>query len=107
MPHENQETAGRRFWHSPYFWILSIFAISRAAYYAAGVRFDITPLDKFFQIADPLLLRTRLFETLLYLHTQPPGFNLMIGVVTDKSEAKKQVEPSCSLVSWSGSNLYS
>jgi hypothetical protein len=74
------ETAKRRFWHSPYFWILSVFAISRAAYYAAGVRFDITPLDKFFQIADPLLLKTRLFETLLYLHTQPPGFNLMIGV---------------------------
>jgi len=75
------QTTNRRFWHSPYFWILSIFAVSRAAYYAAGVRFDITPLDKFFQIADPLLLRTRLFETLLYLHTQPPGFNLMIGVV--------------------------
>jgi len=74
-------TEKRPFWHSPYFWILSIFAISRAAYYAAGVRFDITPLDKFFQIADPLLLKTRLFETLLYLHTQPPGFNMMIGVV--------------------------
>ncbi len=81
METQNQELANRRFWHSPYFWILSVFAISRAAYYAAGVRFDITPLDKFFQIADPLLLRTRLFETLFYLHTQPPGFNLMIGVV--------------------------
>lgn len=81
MQTENRETANRRFWHSPYFWILSVFAVSRAAYYAAGVRFDFTPLDKFFQIADPLLLRTRLFETLLYLHTQPPGFNLMIGVV--------------------------
>jgi hypothetical protein len=75
------ETATRRFWRSPYFWILSVFALSRAAYYAAGVHFDLTPLRDFFQIADPLLLRTRLFETLLYLHTQPPGFNLMIGVV--------------------------
>lgn len=75
------ETAKRPFWHSPYFWILSVFAVSRAAYYAAGVRFDITPLDHFFQIADPLLLKTRLFETLLYLHTQPPGFNLLIGLV--------------------------
>jgi hypothetical protein len=80
MQTENQQIAKRPFWHSPYFWILSVFVISRAAYYAAGVRFDITPLDKFFQIADPLLLRTRLFETLLYLHTQPPGFNLLIGV---------------------------
>ncbi|HVY94894.1 MAG TPA: hypothetical protein VHA14_19160 [Bryobacteraceae bacterium] len=74
------QSAKRPFWRSPYFWILSVFAVSRIAYYAAGVRFDYTPLRDFFQIADPLLLRTRLFETLLYLHTQPPGFNLLIGL---------------------------
>jgi hypothetical protein len=73
--------SGRRLWHSPYFWILSVFAISRVLYFAAGVRFDVTPLSGFFQIVDPLLMKTRLLETLLYLHTQPPGFNLMIGVI--------------------------
>lgn len=75
------DATNRRFWHSPYFWILSVFFASRAAYFAAGVRFDATPLTDFFQIADPLLMKTRLFETLLYLHTQPPGFNLIIGIV--------------------------
>lgn len=65
---------------APY-WLLVVFALSRLAYFAAGVRFDARPLDKFFQIADPLLLKTRLIETLWNLHTQPPGFNLMIGLV--------------------------
>jgi hypothetical protein len=64
-----------------YPFLLSIFAASRIAYYAAGVRFDARPIDDFFQNADPLLLKTRLFETLFYLHMQPPGFNFLIGVV--------------------------
>jgi len=75
------QTANRRFWRNAYFWILSAYVASRVAYFAAGIRFNVKPLSSFFQIADPLLLRTRLFETLLYLHTQPPGFNLMIGLV--------------------------
>ncbi len=66
---------------APYAWLLVIFAISRIAYFAAGVRFDARPLTGFFQIVDPVLMKTRLAETLFYLHTQPPGFNLMIGIV--------------------------
>lgn len=61
--------------------LLAVFAVSRMLYFAAGVRFDSSPLGKFFQIFDPELLRTRLAETLFYSHTQPPGFNLLIGLV--------------------------
>jgi hypothetical protein len=61
--------------------LLGVFVLSRIAYYAAGVRFDASPIDRFFQNADPVLLKTRLFETLFYLHMQPPGFNLLTGVV--------------------------
>src|SRR5271154_3700758 len=68
-------------WRSPSLWLSSVFILSRAAYFGAGIRFDVTPLDTFFQICDPLLLRTRLLETLYYAHTYPPGFNLMIGLV--------------------------
>jgi hypothetical protein len=66
---------------APYLWLLSIFAISRLIYFAAGVRFDASPIDLFFQFVDPVLLKTRLLESLFYLHTQPPGFNFMVGVV--------------------------
>ena len=56
------------------------FAVSRVAAYAAGVRFDVTPLDDFWQFVEPDLLRTRLLESLYYLHSQPPLFNLALGV---------------------------
>ena len=64
------------------YWLLSIaFAISRLLYYAAGVRFDVRPLHNYFQIIEPDLLKNRLVESLLYCYTQPPGFNLLIGVI--------------------------
>jgi hypothetical protein len=55
--------------------------VSRILYFAAGVRFDARTLDSFYQIIDPVLMKTRLLESLFYLHTQPPGFNLILGVV--------------------------
>ena len=66
---------------SPYFWVLLFFVVSRFAYFSAGVRFDARPLNSFYQIIDPLLMKTQLRESLLYLHTQPPGFNLLVGSV--------------------------
>ena len=56
------------------------FAISRAWAYAMGVRFDATPLGWYWQFIDPVLLRDRLFESLYYSHTQPPLFNLFLGL---------------------------
>jgi hypothetical protein len=55
--------------------------VSRLGYYLAGVRFDARPLLSYFQFIDPQLLKHRLFESLFYLHVQPPGWNLYIGVV--------------------------
>ncbi|HOV73035.1 MAG TPA: hypothetical protein PK967_03615 [Candidatus Hydrogenedentes bacterium] len=49
--------------------------------FAMGVRFDVSPLETFAHYADPELLRTRLFETCLHLHIQPPLYNLAIGIV--------------------------
>ncbi len=74
-------SAQRRAFKSPHFWILASFVVSRILYFAAGVRFDARPLNSFFQIIDPALMKTRLLESLFYLHTQPPGFNLMVGLV--------------------------
>jgi hypothetical protein len=58
-----------------------LFALSRLGYYLLGVRFDARPVLHYFQFVDPELLKHRLFESLFYLHTQPPGWNLYTGAV--------------------------
>ncbi|HEV7501472.1 MAG TPA: hypothetical protein VGQ33_15765, partial [Vicinamibacteria bacterium] len=57
-----------------------MFVVSRALYAFAGVRFNDGPLEVYWQYLDPFLLRTRLGESLLYLHSQPPLFNLFLGL---------------------------
>lgn len=64
----------------PYAALLIIFAASRAAAYGFGVRYDTSPLYWFFQILDPVHLQTNLWQSLFYLHSQPPGFNFLIGL---------------------------
>jgi len=61
--------------------VVGAFAVSRMAAYGAGVRFDASPLGYFWQIVDADLLRSRLLESLYHLHSQPPGFNALLGVV--------------------------
>ncbi len=61
--------------------VLAAFVVSRILYYLAGIRFDATPVALYWQFIDPVLMRTRLTESLFYLHMQPPGFNLAIGLV--------------------------
>jgi len=58
-----------------------VFAVSRLVYYLFGVRFDARPVLHYYQFVDPELLQHRLLESLFYLHIQPPGWNLFIGVV--------------------------
>lgn len=58
-----------------------VFLLSRAAVYAAGLRFDASPLATYWQYLDPLLLETDLSRSLLYLHSQPPLYNLFLGLV--------------------------
>jgi hypothetical protein len=61
--------------------VSGVFAASRLAYYALGVRFDVTPLDFFLQYPDPLLLRTDLIRTTYYLHISPPLYDVFLGVI--------------------------
>src|SRR5277367_5474972 len=63
------------------FAVLAAFVISRVLYYWAGIRFDASPVRDNWQFIDPVLMQHRLFESLYYLHMQPPGFNLAIGLI--------------------------
>lgn len=68
--------------HRPsWLWILTLFATTRATTHLAGVHFDDSNLPWTWQFIDPALLRTHLAESLLYLHSQPPLFNLYLGTV--------------------------
>jgi hypothetical protein len=66
----------------PYLALIVVFVASRLLYGAAGVRFDATPLESFWQYPDPLLLRTDLLRTLLLFHAQPPLFPLLLGMTS-------------------------
>lgn len=61
--------------------LLSVFAAAELAYHAAGLTFDTRSLPVFSQYLDVPWLRSRLLESLLYQHGQPPAFNLFLGVV--------------------------
>ena len=61
--------------------VLVIFVISRILYWHAGLRFDARPVANYWQYIDPVLMKTRLLQSLFYRHMQPPGFNLAIGLV--------------------------
>lgn len=60
---------------------VGLFLASRALYWILGVRFDTSPLIDYWQYIDPPLLRGDLLASLAYLHSQPPLFNLFLGLV--------------------------
>jgi len=57
------------------------FAAAHGVYYLWGIRFDDTPLLWFWQYSDPQLLKVKLLESVFYMHSQPPLFNLFLGAV--------------------------
>src|SRR5262245_27057872 len=58
------------------------FIISRFVYLGRlRLYFDESPLNYFVQYVDPQLLKTDLWKSLYYLYDQPPGFNLLLGIV--------------------------
>lgn len=61
--------------------VVLAFIVSRLFYLHAGLQFDLTPPRYFYQFIDPELLRNRLFESVWYLHGQPPLFNLLTGLL--------------------------
>lgn len=68
-----------------YIWPLAcvacVFIISRVVSWYVGVRYDTHPLVNFWQFVDPDLLRHRLLQSVFYLHSQPPLFNLYLGII--------------------------
>jgi hypothetical protein len=57
-----------------------VFIAARLYARAAGVGFDTSPFRGFWHLIDADLLRARLGESLFYLHSQPPLFNLWLGL---------------------------
>ena len=65
---------------SPVVGLIAIFAIARLIVLASGMSFDADNLTGWMQIVDVGLLRHDLWRNLYYLHSQPPLFNLIIGL---------------------------
>jgi hypothetical protein len=62
--------------------LLLLSVIARLGYRAfAGIRFNTDPLPFYLQLLDPPLLQHDLARSIFYLHTQPPLFNLFLGVI--------------------------
>ena len=61
--------------------LIAIFVLVHALYYLAGIRFIDTTLIEVMHFIDVELLKTRLLESVIYLHIQPPLFNLFTGLV--------------------------
>lgn len=61
--------------------LIAASILFRVYFYAQGGSFIARPLNFALQYLDPVLLRNDLLNSLLYLHSQPPLFNLMLGVV--------------------------
>lgn len=66
--------------------IITAFVISRIVYFMLGVRFDSNTISVYWQFIDIQLLKTDLCRSIFYLHSQPPLFNLLLGIVLKMSE---------------------
>jgi hypothetical protein len=76
----------------PLAFVVLVFVASRVVLYQLGVRLDPGTVlghecAAFPQIVDPELLRSRLLESLFYLHSQPPLFNLILGSVLQLTDS--------------------
>jgi hypothetical protein len=61
--------------------LLIVFLLSRLIVLAAGIQMDYMALFRNWQYLDVTTLRTNLLAGLWYDHTQPPIFNLFLGLV--------------------------
>ncbi len=61
--------------------LIGCFFLIQYLYAQKGVVFDFIPLAWFWQYLDIDLLKHDLMRSLFYLHSQPPLFNLFLGVV--------------------------
>ncbi|MBZ0112246.1 MAG: hypothetical protein K8J08_07300, partial [Thermoanaerobaculia bacterium] len=60
--------------------LCGVFVLSRTFAYLRGLRLDASPLETFWQFLDPQLLVHDLGRSLLFLHSQPPLPNAVVGL---------------------------
>ena len=60
--------------------IMLTFFVSRFLFFLKGGSFLAQPLNFALQYLDPALLKEDLLRSLFYLHSQPPLFNLLLGI---------------------------
>lgn len=65
--------------------LLTLCVLYRIFFYARGGSFVGRPLNFALQYLDPALLRDDLLRSLFYQHSQPPLFNLLLGLVLKTS----------------------
>src|SRR5688572_22098047 len=61
--------------------LLVIFIVSRAIYDQIGIQFSGNTYQHYWQFIHPSLLRTDLWRSIFYLHSQPPLLNILTGII--------------------------
>ncbi len=61
--------------------ILILFGLARTLYFCLGVEYDVSHLRISWHIIDEELLRNDLLRSIWYLHSQPPLFNFLCGLL--------------------------
>ena len=61
--------------------LVLVYLASRWIYWALGVHFSVGELSVALQFLDPELLRSHLLDSLWHLHSEPPLYNLGLGLV--------------------------
>jgi hypothetical protein len=61
--------------------LVAVFITTRAVFYFCGGQFIYKPIGFALQYLDPRLLQHDLLQSLWYQHSQPPLFNLFLGLV--------------------------
>lgn len=65
----------------PYFTLLLVFVFSRLLYDKLGITYLGDTYQYYWQFINPSLLKTDLWRSIYYLHSQPPLMNLLTGIV--------------------------
>lgn len=60
--------------------VLGLVLASWSLYRFLGLRFDPSPINGYWQFIDIILLQTRLIESIIFYHANPPFLNLFSGV---------------------------
>src|SRR5260221_6769210 len=69
---------------------MAAYVASRIFYAALGVRFNAPDLDIFWQLPDRKWLLSQFGETLFYMHSQPPLFAFLVGLVLHANPAQPE-----------------